>query len=504
MTPMHVYQNPNAQKALCLLRKGMNMKPSSLRNTLLVAMLTFVMSAAFGQDHMAGVPGSLLWQDRFAGGEDTTARVAVDLGRTFTVGKGPATPGASIGWLVKAYDQSSGKVLWHDAIPGVQNKGQTVDTGSGLVFAGGTIIPSGTSSVGLVRAYDSATGALRWQDQITGGGFFAGVNWITYGNDLQNFTLIPLVYAVGREATADGSAESWLVRTYNALTGALQWQDVYLPADTFFDDATSVAVQSGRIFVSGFTFDTSSYRHFTVRSYDVHSGKLIWQEMLPGGLQGFYGSDAATQVVVDGNRVVAVGTVTDVNGYHFAVRAYDAASGQLIWSDLLNSGNGIDTANSVVLNAGRAYVVGYGGSACAFDSSSNCDWLIRAYDENTGTVIWKKEVDPFHQDDTANVVLACNDRVVVAGTAGTDTNAPYGDWLVQVLDARSGSLIWQDLLPTPVTYANPVGLGVSGSRLFVTGSIIDNSQSGDYIVRAYEFGSLLDSCLPISNNYGLR
>jgi hypothetical protein len=67
MTAMHIYQNPNAQKALGLLRKGMNMKPSSLRNTLLAAMLTFVMSAAFGQDHMAGVPGSLLWQGRFAG-----------------------------------------------------------------------------------------------------------------------------------------------------------------------------------------------------------------------------------------------------------------------------------------------------------------------------------------------------------------------------------------------------------------------------------------------------
>jgi hypothetical protein len=39
----------------------MNMKPSSLRNTLLVAMLTFAMSAAFGQDHMAA------FQDRCCG-----------------------------------------------------------------------------------------------------------------------------------------------------------------------------------------------------------------------------------------------------------------------------------------------------------------------------------------------------------------------------------------------------------------------------------------------------
>src|ERR1700722_2918217 len=92
----------------------------------------------------ADAPGSLLWQDRFAGGYDTTARVAVDDGRVFVAGKGPVSPGADTGWLVKAYDQSSGKVLWDDAFAASNaelNKSESITTGGGLVFAGGFVAP---------------------------------------------------------------------------------------------------------------------------------------------------------------------------------------------------------------------------------------------------------------------------------------------------------------------------------------------------------------------------
>jgi len=129
---------------------------------------------------------------------------------------------------------------------------------------------------------------------------------------------------------------------------------------------------------------------------------------------------------------------------------------------------------------------------------------LRTYDEASGALVWSVQIDSHHQDDTANVVLACGDHVAVAGSAGTDTAAPYANWRVQVRDSGDGALLWDDELATPDTYAFPVGLAFSGSRLFATGSTLDlagGTQDGDYIVRAYASGS---GCAAAENNASAR
>src|SRR5262249_51557814 len=145
---------------------------------------------------------------------------------------------------------------------------------------------------------------------------------------------------------------AWFVRAYDARTGALVWKDLFHP--TAFDDALSVAVDRGRIFVSGFTFEIPArLRHFAVRAYDARTGSLLWQDVVPGFIRGFFGGDAAAKVVAGGNRVLAAGVITDASGYHFAVRAYQATTGALLWTDVVDTGNGLDNANSIALNNGR-------------------------------------------------------------------------------------------------------------------------------------------------------
>jgi outer membrane protein assembly factor BamB len=181
-------------------------------------------------------------------------------------------------------------------------------------------------------------------------------------------------------------------------------------------------------------------------------------------------------------------------------------TGRLLWADVVDKGAGLDSAFSVALHDGRVFVVGSGGASCSFDPSSNCDWLIRTYDLETGALIWEKQVDRNHQDDQANVVLACGDRVVVAGLSGNNSAAQFYDWRVQVLAAKTGKLVWEDVLSTPDRYSNPVGLAVAGNRLFVTGPIYvsDGSQNGDFVVRAYQFGVEGDDCKMIANNATAR
>lgn len=465
-------------------------------------------------------PGTLLWQDRFPGGSDTTARVAVDDSRVFVAGKAPVFVGGSTGWLVRAYDSRSGTVLWHDAFTGAdgnENKAQTVVVREGLAFAGGFVnvasfknaTPTAPGKdVAMLRAYDPRTGALHWENRIDFGGVFASVNWITLGDDEEGEQHhggehegeSALLYAAGRAQEGDFTT-AWFVRAYNAKTGALVWQNVFHASS--FDDALTIAVHGGRVFASGYTLDAPSrLRHFTVRAYDARRGTLLWQDLLPGGTPG--GGDVAVQVVAEGNLVLAAGVITNATGYHFAVRAYEAGTGRLRWADVVDKGSGFDVARSIALHGGRAFVIGQGGAVCSFDE---CDWLIRTYNQETGALLWEKQVDRTHHDDQPNVVLACANRVVVAGGAGTDSDEPFSDWWVQVYTAERGTLVWENLLPTPATFAFPVGLAVTGNRLFVTGSTLDlagGTQNGDYIVRAYQFGSEEDDCKMVANNKGTR
>ncbi len=198
--------------------------------------------------------------------------------------------------------------------------------------------------------------------------------------------------------------------------------------------------------------------------------------------------DVAWQVAAQGDRVVAAGSIGDgTDAFRLAVRAYDAKTGALLWHDLVDTRGGADAAFSVALNGGRAFVAGTGGAACSAFVASNCDWLIRAYDQETGAVLWEKQVDRAGGDDQTKFVVAHGDRVLVAGTAAPAFGAAEADWWVQVYTAATGALVREDLVPAPAGgFAFPNHLAVSGSRAFVTGFTIDSSGNQDWLARAHE------------------
>jgi outer membrane protein assembly factor BamB len=430
-------------------------------------------------------PGTLAWQSRFHGGADTTARIAVLGTSAFVAGRGAANASAESGWLVRAYGAQKGNTLWQDAIAGSENKALCVAAQGGLVYAGGFLDNADdTADDAVVRAYDAKKGALRWESRFGLGGAFATVDEIVVaGNRL---------FAVGRaEHGGTLSTNDWTVLALDARTGALLWQDIDDQGP--FDEARSVTALGGRIFASGVTTDsTLASRRFTVRAYDAASGALLWEDRVPGGNQTSMGGDTADQVVAEGDRVVAVGLVSDAQRFHMAVRAYDPQSGTLLWSDLVSSGGDVDVGRAAALRGGRVFAAGIGGAACLFGSGSNCDWLLRAYDAADGTLLWQQQVDAEGGDaDQPNVVLAAGKKIVVAGSAGTSPTEQVADWLVQVYDTADGSLAWENLLPTPDTYAFPTGLALSGTRVLVSGSTLDlvgRTQDGDWIVRAHELG----------------
>jgi outer membrane protein assembly factor BamB len=186
--------------------------------------------------------------------------------------------------------------------------------------------------------------------------------------------------------------------------------------------------------------------------------------------------------------VIAAGSIGDGTGaIRLAVRAYDAKTGSLLWHDLVDKGGGFDMAASVALSGGHAFVAGIGGAACRAFVVSDCDWLIRAYDQSTGALLWERQVDRAGGDDQALFVAAHGDRVLVAGVTSPAFGALEADWLVQVYGAATGALVWEDVVPAPAggfAFANH--LAVSGSRAFVTGVIVDGSGNQDWVVRAHK------------------
>jgi hypothetical protein len=136
-----------------------------MRISLLTVALLTCCTALAANANAESAPGTLLSQDRFPAGEDPIAQVAVDGTRVFVAGKGPNTPGAGTGWLVRAYGPKTGAVLWHDVVTGfsgIENKANTVVAKGDLVFTGGFTSATVSTDSALIRTYDARTGALRW------------------------------------------------------------------------------------------------------------------------------------------------------------------------------------------------------------------------------------------------------------------------------------------------------------------------------------------------------
>jgi len=68
----------------------------------------------------------------------------------------------------------------------------------------------------------------------------------------------------------------------------------------------------------------------------------------------------------------------------FLVRTYDANTGTLLWTDLVDVAGGDDAARAVALDDARVFVAGVG-----VDGSGTGLLILRAYIANTGTLAWE-------------------------------------------------------------------------------------------------------------------
>jgi len=214
-----------------------------------------------------GTDGNIAWQDRFdlAGGDDRATSLAFGRSRLFAAGSGTNLFG-NLDFLVRAYDSKSGNLLWQDLFDtGSDDLANViaVDEPGRRVFAVGYTNVLGVP--GILRAYDASSGALLWQanfDETLPTGMAVGKGRVFVAGIDQAFSFEP----------------NFLVRSYDADSGVLSWQDI-VTSEGFNAAALGIVEADGKVFAVGTSAGLTTSNDFLVRAYDPRTGNLLWQDL---------------------------------------------------------------------------------------------------------------------------------------------------------------------------------------------------------------------------------
>jgi hypothetical protein len=112
---------------------------------------------------------------------------------------------------------------------------------------------------------------VEWEDRpAIIPGFFENVRAIVLNEDT--------VYVAGSAGEFSGDSE-FLVRAYDAVDGSLLWDDrSHASTETA---AVDLALGKFRLFVAGYTFDSSTNTDFLIRAYDARSDGGDSQSKVP-------------------------------------------------------------------------------------------------------------------------------------------------------------------------------------------------------------------------------
>jgi hypothetical protein len=173
--------------------------------------------------------------------------------------------------------------------------------------------------------------------------------------------------------------DNFFIQAYDAASGTLVWEDRTFGGSGLDNELMAVDIERRRAFVVGWlniAAPVPGFKEaFIVRSYDIDTGVLDWEDQFVSSEIGPRTWHALDVETVKG-RVFAVGQ--DVGRGTWFVRAYASRTGELVWhDDFAPPGVGADYGwtQAVAVDGGRVFVAGSG-----FNAAGNVDLILRAYD----------------------------------------------------------------------------------------------------------------------------
>jgi glucose dehydrogenase len=318
--------------------------------------------------------GRLLWQQELADSQGVFDSAVVHEETVIAVG-------GNLAWLVQAYDAETGTVQWGDRFGvGTSNRAIGVAEHNGRVFVGGRARPPGAALNWFVRAYDASSGNVLWEDHAP-----AGIGGQVGSVAVEGNQVIAVGTVVARTTTPPFINTDWRIRAYDVKTGALLWEDVVDKGGFFFPEgALDVAVLGGRAFVAGgggagCSVDVTAPNNcdFIVRAYELKSGQLLWEDQLDRAP-----FDLATSVAAKDGRVFSLGLGgndcdnSGLTNCDILIRAYKPKSGKVLWEDQVDSMGTDDTGQGIAADGGNVFAAGFVLDTADFLA----DLLVRAYD----------------------------------------------------------------------------------------------------------------------------
>jgi len=241
--------------------------------------------------------GDILWEDRAGrtGVDEIGRAVAANRNRVFIAGTISATTSSLRDLFVRAYDASSGDVVWEVTQQSV--------TPTKLLLASGRLIVAGSAALNTFLAtFSAATGALIWQDTVPTSGFVADV-----------------AVSGSRIAAGINSDSQSAVRVYDLSTGIVQWEDRAAIQPGSFNRVSAVAINNDAVFAAGSSGRVFGNSDFTVRAYDAGSGIVLWDDHSHSSPQS-----TAVDLALGKFRLFVAGyTSSSATSTDFLIRTYD-------------------------------------------------------------------------------------------------------------------------------------------------------------------------------------
>jgi WD40 repeat protein len=447
----------------------------------LLAALTLPLSpssAALGSNPMEGE----LWVTTYDGpahGWDHTEAVSVspDGSRVYVTGWAGATQ--SDDYATRAYDASTGSVLWEQLFSG---PGDGADQAHAMAVSpdGSKVFVTGQSYFAAYYnyfyatvAYDAASGAQLWTVRYDGPG--TGVD------HARAISVSPDGSQVFVTGGSKGETDrDYATVAYEATTGRQLWSRRYDGPGHGTDEANDIAVSpdGSEVVVTGWSKESSSRLDYATVAYDAATGARRWLRRYDGpaniGDRAF-----SVEISPDGSVVVVAGSSHGRGSAEdYATIAYDAATGAVRWVRRYNGpGNATDVPESLAIDpeGSAVFVSGYS------DGTVVHNWATLAYDLITGAPLWARRSDGTGYAYSM-AIAPDGSMVFVAGDArGGATTVAYA--------ANTGSSIWARTYVGDddfADHADALAVSGDGSRVFVTGYRVDTgSYDHDFLTLAY-------------------
>jgi hypothetical protein len=195
----------------------------------------------------------------------------------------------------------------------------------------------------------------------------------------------PPIIAAGFGYQAKGTS-TILVKTYNPVTGDVLTEDSYDLAVR--EEGTNPEEKDqARIFAGGVGIDGKGLSAFMLRVYEATTGKFLWEgqlNLMPAGegidgklTAGVLPSPPRARAIVEKKATGAMP--------QYAVRAFNAETGALVWADEFGTGKA-KTSND--RPAGSKKPSDTEGAQPIFN------FTVRTVDGETGKVLWQDTFEP--------------------------------------------------------------------------------------------------------------